>query len=167
MKIKSYIFLFLLALILIFILGVRYGQKVEQTNKVVNYVLSITPSPTITPIQPLEFKKYSNKGCGIEFTYPSSAVVNSEATYSALLVDLNGYIAIDCNSKNDMTTIINDDKVATASLTFKNRPIKAKTMDNGRNFIFSFYNPQNGKTIYTSVGKRFYPLFESSLQFTY
>lgn len=49
MKKTSYIFLFLLFFILIFILGVRYGQKVEKNNKVVDYILSITPYPTYTP----------------------------------------------------------------------------------------------------------------------
>ncbi len=49
MKIKSYVFLIVLVVILFFILGVRYGQKIEKNNKVVDYVLSITPYPTYTP----------------------------------------------------------------------------------------------------------------------
>lgn len=49
MKIKSYIFLVILTIILFFILGVRYGQKVEKNNKIVDYILSITPYPTYTP----------------------------------------------------------------------------------------------------------------------
>lgn len=49
MKIKSYIFIVALLIILFFILGVRYGQKVEKNNKIVDYVLSITPYPTYTP----------------------------------------------------------------------------------------------------------------------
>lgn len=49
MKITSYIFLFSLFIVLIFILGVRYGQKVEKNNKVVDYILKISPYPTYTP----------------------------------------------------------------------------------------------------------------------
>ncbi|MEK7097092.1 MAG: hypothetical protein AAB705_04020 [Patescibacteria group bacterium] len=49
MKLKPYLFLFFLIVILIFILGVRYGQRVEKNNKVVDYILSITPYPTYTP----------------------------------------------------------------------------------------------------------------------
>lgn len=56
MKIKPYLFLFFLIVILVFILGVRYGQRVEKNNKVVDYVLSITPYPTYTP-SPTEIKK--------------------------------------------------------------------------------------------------------------
>ncbi len=49
MKAKPYLFLFLLVVILAFILGVRYGQQVEKNNKVVDYILKITPYPTYTP----------------------------------------------------------------------------------------------------------------------
>lgn len=49
MKTKSYFLLFVMVLVLIFILGVRYGQNVEKNNKVVDYILSITPYPTYTP----------------------------------------------------------------------------------------------------------------------
>lgn len=49
MKINSYIFLFVLFVVLIFILGVRYGQSIEKNNKVVDYILKITPYPTYTP----------------------------------------------------------------------------------------------------------------------
>ena len=167
MKIKSYIFLSVLIVVLVFILGVRYGQKVEQTNKVISYLISITPAPTAVPTVPLEFEKYSNKTCGIEFTYPSTVEVKSESTGSALLVGTGGYIAIDCNRINDMLTVINDKQTATASVTFKNRPLAVKTAAQGEDYVFSFYNPQKGKNVYATVDKRLYPLFESSLQFMY
>lgn len=57
MKKASYVFIFFLVLILIFILGVRYGQKVEKNNKVVDYILSITPYPTYTPYPTPELTK--------------------------------------------------------------------------------------------------------------
>lgn len=49
MKIKSYVFLIVLVVLLFFILGVRYGQSIEKNNKVVDYILKITPYPTYTP----------------------------------------------------------------------------------------------------------------------
>lgn len=59
MKTKPYLFLFFLIVILVFILGVRYGQKVERNNKVVDYLLSITPLPIPPPNtpSPSEIKK--------------------------------------------------------------------------------------------------------------
>ena len=58
-KIKSYVFLFVMIFVLIFILGVRYGQNVEKNNKVVDYLLSITPFPSSPPNtpSPREIKK--------------------------------------------------------------------------------------------------------------
>ena len=62
MKIKPYLFLFFLVVILVFILGVRYGQRVEKNNKVVDYILKITPYPTYTPFpsSPLPSKAASS-----------------------------------------------------------------------------------------------------------
>jgi len=49
MKTKPYLFLFFLVIILVFILGIRYGQRIEKNNKVVDYLLSITPYPIASP----------------------------------------------------------------------------------------------------------------------
>jgi hypothetical protein len=82
MKPKSIIFIALLFVILFFILGVRYGQKVEKNNKIVNYILSITPTrvpPTPTPIS---YKEYKSKKWGLKFTYPAGFEIK-ESTNSA------------------------------------------------------------------------------------
>ena len=87
-KIKSYVFLFVITLILIFILGVRYGQKVEKNNKIVDYVLSITPTsipPTPTPVKYLDYK---SKKWGLKFTYPSNLEIKEDATMPAVLFNL-------------------------------------------------------------------------------
>jgi|GEM_PF-6911831 len=49
MKPKTYVFLFIIITILTFILGVRYGQRVEKANKTIDYLLSIPPSPSPFP----------------------------------------------------------------------------------------------------------------------
>lgn len=54
---KPTLFIFFLILILFFILGVRYGQKIEKNNKVVDYILKITPYPTYTPYPTQELTK--------------------------------------------------------------------------------------------------------------
>lgn len=61
MKTKPYLFLFFLIVILVFILGVRYGQRVEKNNKIVDYLLLITPYPTYTPY-PLASPKSKDEG---------------------------------------------------------------------------------------------------------
>lgn len=71
MKIKSYIFLVVLVVVLFFILGVRYGQKIEKNNKVVDYILSITPYPTYTPY-PLASPKSKDEGGSLTNTASST-----------------------------------------------------------------------------------------------
>lgn len=88
MKIKSYLFLFFLICILIFILGVRYGQNVEKNNKVINYLLSITPtSLPPTPI-PVKYKDYKSKKWGLKFTYPAGLEIKEDATAPAILFEI-------------------------------------------------------------------------------
>ena len=70
MKKTSYFFIFFLIFVLIFILGVRYGQKVEKNNKIVDYVLSITPTPIPPTPTPVKYLDYKSKKWGLKFTYP-------------------------------------------------------------------------------------------------
>lgn len=49
MKNKPHLLLMFLAVILAFILGVRYGQGVEKNNKAIDYLLSITPTSSTSP----------------------------------------------------------------------------------------------------------------------
>lgn len=56
---KPTFFILFLILILTFILGFRYGQYVEKSNKKIDYILSITSSPTYTPY-PEVIKNTSN-----------------------------------------------------------------------------------------------------------
>jgi len=84
-KIKSYVFLFVITLILIFILGVRYGQKVEKNNKIVDYLLSITPTPKPPIPTPIKYIHYKSKKWGIKFTYPAGLEVKEDATAPAIL----------------------------------------------------------------------------------
>ncbi len=85
MKMKSYVFLFVLILALIFILGVRYGQKVEKNNNAVEKILSITPSPLPSPTPPATYKDYKSKKWGLKFTYPAGLEVKEDATAPAIL----------------------------------------------------------------------------------
>lgn len=88
MKSKSYLFLFLLSLLLVFILGVRYGQRVEQTNKAINYLLSITPTTSISPTPtPVSYATSEGKIWRIKFTYPSNLKMKEDPTKSAVLFE--------------------------------------------------------------------------------
>lgn len=89
MKLKSYLLLFFLITIITFILGVRYGQKVEQANKVINYLLSITPTPSPSPITPTPIKYATTEGkiWRIKFIYPSFLKIREDPTRGAIFFE--------------------------------------------------------------------------------
>jgi hypothetical protein len=140
---KSIIFLLVLGFVLIFILGVRYGQRVEKTNKAVNFMLSLPPTkspPPTTP--PLEFKTYISKDCGISFLYPNIMTVKKETSSSATIKDGKEFISFDCGK-----TAISEPTVSSQYL------VVIKT------------NPKNSKKIFFILGKSLQPLLEKSLEY--
>ena len=86
MKSTSYLLLVLLGLILFFILGVRYGQKVEKANKIINYVLSITPTQVPTPT-PFKYATAESKIWRIKYMYPDFLKFKEDSTKSAVLFE--------------------------------------------------------------------------------
>ncbi|OGK30985.1 hypothetical protein A3F29_04450 [Candidatus Roizmanbacteria bacterium RIFCSPHIGHO2_12_FULL_33_9] len=87
-----YYFITALLLILFFIVGVRYGQRVERTNKEVSVILSITPSPSPS-IDISKFEKYESDLCNIEFLYP----LTLQLVDSSLSADINSKEKISFN----------------------------------------------------------------------
>lgn len=166
-KSTPYIFLMILAVILTFILGVRYGKNVEQTNKTISYLLTLTPiqkqpSPTIT--ESMRFISYTNKQCGVQFLYPSY-LDKKESSDSATFTKTElTFVKIDCG-KN--TGIKEELKWTTQEIQFKNKKIIAEVQKTAENELLSFtiYNTIKGKNISVTVEKNLYPLFESTLQF--
>lgn len=86
MKLKSYIFIIVLIIILTFILGVRYGQRIEKNNKVVDYLLKITPTKPIPSPTPVKYIDYKSKKWGLKLTYPAGLEIKEEATSSTVLL---------------------------------------------------------------------------------
>ena len=76
--------LFGLTLALIFIVGVRYGQHVESTNKqnAYNFKLTTQVTPTTQPKQ-VKYITYSHKQCKVEFVIPDNLKKLKESTVSA------------------------------------------------------------------------------------
>jgi len=88
-KPKTLVLIVVLLLILFFILGVRYGQKVEKANKVIDFILSITPTPkpTNTPTPtPLIFKDYKSKRWGLRFKYPKDFEIKESTNSPEILI---------------------------------------------------------------------------------
>lgn len=168
MKLKksSIIFLSILFIVLVFTIGVRYGQRVEKTNKIINYVISLPPSPSPQPTQkPLEFKTYSNKICGIQFIYPKSFDIK-DSSQSAIFSDKKEkQIEVNCEKENDILGLLEDENIASGEVALKSKKTQTKILDKDQTYAFKFLNPKNAKTIFVAVKKSLYPLFEKSLEF--
>lgn len=167
LKRGPFVLLILLIIILIFILGVRYGQKVEKTNKVINYLISLPPTQPPPTQKPVEFNKYSNSVCSIEFLYPSYLKKENESSSSAEFSSYNSIIRLDCFSQFQMPFMTEKINTATAEIEFKGKKIQAsiKSENNLETYFFQIKNPINVKTIYVKISKSLYPLFENSLKF--
>ncbi len=101
MKRKSVAVLFLLIIIVVFIIGVRYGSHVEQTNKAVNYILSLPPTKPPVPTLSKEFKTFAHKECGVSFLYPAWIQTIKETTISAVFEQKSKkLIVITCRTKS-------------------------------------------------------------------
>jgi hypothetical protein len=88
-KPKTLVLIVILLLILFFILGVHYGKKVEKANKVVDFLLSITPTPkpTKTPTPtPLIFEDYKSKRWGLRFKYPANFEIKESTNTPEILI---------------------------------------------------------------------------------
>ncbi|OGK23894.1 hypothetical protein A3A46_01005 [Candidatus Roizmanbacteria bacterium RIFCSPLOWO2_01_FULL_37_13] len=177
MKLKkgSIIFLSILFVILIFIVGVRYGQRVEKTNKITDYIISILPSPTLQPTpteKPLEFKTYKHTGCKIQFLYPSNFKISIESSDSARLETAAQSIYFNC-SKESSKSFQNEPKLATEEVKIKEESIKAKIKPDLRTIekasptlLFNLINPRTNKNIFFEISQSLLLLFEKSLEFS-
>lgn len=163
-KIGPYLFLAFLFIIVVFIVGVRYGQFINTINRTVTPPVKPTTAPVPPISSPLEFKSYVSKLCALEFLYPSSLTVQ-ESTREALLKGGKQHIHISCTEQNSMDKTLGDDHIATAELSFRRRPIKAKSTEDGSTYTFSFIHPNTGKRITVELSKTLFPLFDKSLSF--
>jgi len=89
LKQKPLIFLFVLIIVLSFILGVRYGQSVEKTNKIVDFVLSITPTKIPFSPTPVPYIEYKSKKWGLKFIYPANLEIKEDPTSSSIFLKMN------------------------------------------------------------------------------
>jgi len=171
---------FLLIIVLIFIIGVRYGQNVERANKVINYIFTLTPSVSSKP-QPINWsevplKQYVSKGCGIAFLYPaleeSIAETNGSAQVSVNVdrrsTEKSSYIMFDCSEApgNNFTAQFLD---ATQPAKLNNLTIQKKEEVNPLTKQDDIYikltNPVRGNKIYIRISPSLYLLFEETVEF--
>lgn len=172
LKKSPLIFIIILVIVLAFIIGVRRGQQVEKKNKVIDFLISIPPSPTIQPTRiPLEFKTYQHDGCKLQFLYPNYLEKAQTSSQSAKFEGDFQSLEFNC-SKNSAVLLTDDKKLAAVDLKFKGKSLKGKVRPaknpkeaGNPTFLFNLVKPQSSKNIYIGISKSLYPLFEKSFEF--
>lgn len=159
-KTTPYFFLGFLLLILLFIVGVRYGQHVEKTNKLTSYLVSIAPSATPAPSTvPLAFKTYKHTPCGVQFLLPSSFTTVKEGTEGAMLQDAGTIkVSFECQKKPSVTQ-----PTTSQTISFQKKMIPVSEMNSF--YVFTLRNPYNNLPVVFSVEKALFPLLEKSFEF--
>jgi len=161
-KIIPYFFLAFLLAILLFIIGVRYGQRVEQVNKTISYLVSIPPTPTLGPTNtPLSFIDYSHDGCKITFVVPSDLSKTTESSSSALFsTNMRKLgIALSCEKKDFVK--LESEKSVTLNKTI--RAYETVTKDTAS---YRFYHINSTQVVTLTVAKPYLPLIQRSLAIT-
>lgn len=167
MKKAPYVLLFVLVVILIFIVGVRYGQRVEKANKTIDYIVSLTPkAPPLTPTpQVITYDTYAHQGCRVSFLYPSTLEVERQTATAALLtVSGSPAITVQCLTAPSPTST----KKQTVPLIFQGKSIVAEKRKVGDVTLvaFNLTHPATGRTLEFAVEESLYPLLERSLTFS-
>ena len=157
-KYLPYFFLAFLVAVLLFILGVRYGQQVEKVNKTVSYLLSLPPSPTVAPtLPPLGFTTYTHADCGVSFLIPNLIEKTKDSTTSALFSTKEKGLAIALSCEKTLFIQTAEEKIVTVNTlrTFETSTAEATS--------YRLFNPKNGLVVTVTASKQYLPLLEQSL----
>ncbi|MDO8497002.1 MAG: hypothetical protein Q7S61_00465 [bacterium] len=166
-----YIFLGLLCVIIVFVGGIRYGTKVEQANKTIHYLLSLTPTKSISrpPEAPITYTLFTHNGCRLGFTYPSTLMKTKESSSSAEFIEKGSEaLLFSCEKDISLEKILDIEKSATASFIFKDKELKGYTIipaTSSSTLAFSLRNPITGRVVVFKVDHNLIPLLDSTLEF--
>ncbi len=163
-KKAPYIFLLVLFIILVFVVGIRYGQRVERTNRAIDYLKKYLPTQAPTP--EAEFTTITHDECGVLFLAPKSLIIKKSK--DGLTADENGktVISIQCLAR-DKDGKKPEENIATESVHFANEDIVAKVIkrDGATLYNITINHPKNGKIVSMFVKKSLFPLFEKTFAF--
>lgn len=165
-KAGPYIFIVTLVIVLIFVIGVRYGQKVEKINKETSYLLTKYPMLSPTPTSsPTEYKTIVLKTCGISFLIPNTLTIDRETSSSAKISDVKKEVLfVDCDSISSLQAVLDDIKIATAAIKFKNKTYTVKEKKGDNNVYIFILKAFAKQPLNILVSKTLLPLFDKTLE---
>ena len=89
MKIKNYLFIFFLVIILVFIVAFRYGQQVEKTKQAIDYIQQFPTPTTIISPTPVGQTEYKSKKWGLKIKYPSNLTIKESTNTPEILLEID------------------------------------------------------------------------------
>jgi len=156
-----YFFLAFLFAILLFILGIRYGQRVELANKTIRYLVSIPPTPTIQPTtMPLSFSEYEHAGCAISFLVPNILEKTKESSTSALFSDQKKLLTVALSCEKGPFLMLKTER--SVSINKNIRAFETQTKDT---VSYRLSHPITRKVVTLTILKQYLPLIQKSISF--
>lgn len=161
-KSAPYVFLAFLVALLLFIVGIRYGQHVERVNKTVTYLISIPPSPTTAPTtSPLSFDDFTHTGCKISIVVPSELTKSKESSSSAVFTDKEGALALALSCEK--IPFVMSERERSVNL---NKTIRAYETMTGDTVSYRFYHTNTTQVVTVTVRNEYLPLLQRSIAIT-
>lgn len=158
-KMLPSMFLVSLFCILLFILGLRYGQHVEQINQTTSFLANISPSPTSSPTAiPLAFLPYTHATCGASLLIPSQLLKTQESSSSAVFSTVNKKLAIALSCEKKLFIQNNNEK-----RTLLNTLPAFETMTQDT-YSYRIYNAKIGRILTLTTTKEFLPLLQKTFE---
>lgn len=165
MKKGPAILLVFLLLISVFMLGIKYGQKLQSAASITSPLpTSPVPSPKATNDTSFTFAEYTHKGCGIQFLKPNPFKVTKESSLSAVLSYKNQNISFECPKKPVRKLQKTEKTTATSSVLLQNKTLQGYR--EGNNIRFIIEHAYRKTPIIISIDNNLLPLIQSSLKFT-
>lgn len=159
-KTLPYVFLAFLFAVLLFILGVRYGQRIEQVNKTIDYIVKMPPSPTVYPtVKPVAFSEYSHKGCSLSFLVPNTLEKIKESSNSAVFAGMDKKLEIAFSCEKIPFIQSKSERIINLNKTI--RSFEKETKDT---HSYRFYHPITGAVVNLTVSKQYLPLIKKGLE---
>lgn len=162
---KSIIFLLVLVALVLFLVGINIGRKVEDTNqKIIITPTKIPAKPTIIP-SPLSYETFIQSDCGTTFLYPKNLKESNISSGSASLLSSLETIKVSCSAKDvtDFNTQ-KDSYKEQGTITVNNQKITLYSQK--QNTFFLYKNPYNSKSIVFEVSTNLQSLLLKTVEFS-
>lgn len=159
-KYLPYFLLFFLTIFISFLFGVKYGRKVEKTDKYFYFMLSLTPNPIPSPTtNPYAFKLFNFKECKTNFVYPENLKIEKNKQSLKLVINKKILLEIICFREKPQEEL----KGKKIELKFKDRKIEG--IEKNGFILFDYYSKTNSFFYRLKISPELYPLISHSISF--